>query len=64
MRKKSIKNLSLKKNKISNLSQETVAGGALGSGFLSCAPEPLPTQRQTCQYSCVKKSCYCLPIGF
>ena len=61
MRKKSLKNLSLKKNKISSLSRESVAGGALaGSGFLSCAPDPPATQRQTCQYSCNKKSCYCL----
>lgn len=60
MKKQKLKALKLKKKKISNLTELTVQGGLAATGFLSCAPEPIATQRQTCQYSCKKQSCYCL----
>lgn len=63
MKKQHLKNLSIQKNTISQ-----ITGGANSyanqqqqavSGFLSCVPQAPVSQRQTCQYSCIQ-SCYCL----
>jgi len=60
MKKRKVSSLSLKKNTIASMDVKVLTGGAAGSGFLSCAPDPLPSQKQTCQYSCdVNKTCYC-----
>lgn len=61
MKKRKVKSLSLKKNTIASMeSINVLKGGAADSGFVSCVPDPLPSQKQTCQYSCdPNKSCYC-----
>jgi len=71
MKKQNLKNLSIKKNTISQITGGTSSNQQYqqqhhqqqqhqaASGFLSCVPQAPVSQRQTCQYSCIQ-SCYCL----
>jgi len=53
--------LSVSRTTISKLQSDKVLGGArAASGFLSCAAEPVASQKNSCQYSCNKRTCYCL----
>lgn len=53
--------LSVSRTTISKLQSHLIQGGAENaSGFLSCKPDPQPSVKHTCEYSCDKKSCYCL----
>lgn len=61
MKKSKLKNLALSKKTVSSLTTKVLGGAAASSKSFRLADCPAPvTQRQTCQYSCEKKSCYCM----
>ncbi len=62
MKKRNFKNLSLSKRLVSNLNSEKVLGGAADSSksFRLADCPVAESAKQTCQYSCIKRTCYCL----